>query len=546
MGVLNEVSLEVNKEGLMKGLRNAFTNKHTVMKEMLQNADRAGATEVKVDVVGVGASLVDISFEDNGCGIADMATLLRVASSGWSEEIMESRMPYGLGFLSALYAASEIELESLGKRLAFKTIDALQFKPIPVLDHAESVNQPGSRFVLRGIEMKQDDARLNILRHGVGYPVKVILNGEENNQSHAVNNPDRKFTQTSIGLVSDPGYDSGLLGHTVVCYLQGFAVKTLHRFPFNINRETVVHLDPTLFVARMPDRDVLIDADEQAKKIELVLAEEWKIKLKELMTKMPANEFVDKYWQAILAFDLDLICKLDLMPKQLVRMFFDVPLMASENLVEFTGHVTREEIESGAVKLVAIPEDFDNHNALSWNYAWYSGACVVNLERIPEGHWARDFIVELDDERLELLVFGEKARGSFSAGWVGGEVIICDSFEIRGEDGKGGALDAVTSNERGVFDGEAFIIPEKESNGDWLVDQASSYLDDDDYQEADNEADRADLRRKILELRGASPAKVMRELLLGIDFYGYQSLHGKLFMLKIDNSGNSFIELLEE
>jgi hypothetical protein len=98
----------------------------------------------------------------------------------------------------------------------------------------------------------------------------------------------------------------------------------------------------------------------------------------------------------------------------------------------------------------------------------------------------------------------------------------------------------------GVFDGEAFIIPEKESNGDWLVDQASSYLDDDDYQEADNEADRADLRRKILELRGASPAKVMRELLLGIDFYGYQSLHGKLFMLKIDNSGNSFIELLEE
>jgi hypothetical protein len=167
--------------------------------------------------------------------------------------------------------------------------------------------------------------------------------------------------------------------------LQGFAVKTLHRFPFNINRETVVHLDPTLFVARMPDRDVLIDADEQAKKIELVLAEEWKIKLKELMTKMPANEFVDKYWQAILAFDLDLICKLDLMPKQLVRMFFDVPLMASENLVEFTGHVTREEIESGAVKLVAIPEDFDNHNALSWNYAWYSGACVVNLERIPEG-----------------------------------------------------------------------------------------------------------------------------------------------------------------
>jgi hypothetical protein len=54
MGVLNEVSLEVNKEGLMKGLRNAFTNKHTVMKEMLQNADRAGATEVKVDVVVLG------------------------------------------------------------------------------------------------------------------------------------------------------------------------------------------------------------------------------------------------------------------------------------------------------------------------------------------------------------------------------------------------------------------------------------------------------------------------------------------------------------
>lgn len=549
MGAIEEVSLAVNEVGLMQGLRHAFTNKHTVFKEMLQNTDRAGATEVSVVVTGVGASLIDISFEDDGCGIENLSILLNVASSGWSEEIMSSRMPYGLGFLSALYVATEIEVESLGKRIAFKTSDALQFKAIPVYASDRASKPRGSRFVLRGVEMSEVEANKYVSELVLGFPIKVLLNGMPTNQGHAVGSPGRKFNQTAIGLISDPGYETGVIDGPLICYLQGFSVyKSYCGWIGNLygseGNVTVVHLDSTLFIARMPDRDVLIDEKEQFNKIKGVLDREWLRILDERLSAMDAKLFVDTYWKAICTYNIGLINQFDFLPMQLVQTFNDAPECREENVRTCQVHIDRDDIESKRVRLAIIDSSFESYE-LSWNYAWFMEMQIVSGVHLPADHWARNSIQELDDEYLEVNIVKEKARGHLDATWVSGPVILCESFEIGGKDVKGNRLDVFSSTSNGIYDGDSFIIPEQETNGDWLVNQAASYMDDGDYfQEDDMESDRKDLQRKILELSGGTDAEIMRSLIDGnVSFFGMTSLKGKTFKVKIHEDG--YLESVE-
>jgi hypothetical protein len=60
--------------------------------ELLQNARRAGATEVRITNTG---NLVTI--HDNGCGIEDFQKLLDLGSSGWDEQIESGEDPAGVG-----------------------------------------------------------------------------------------------------------------------------------------------------------------------------------------------------------------------------------------------------------------------------------------------------------------------------------------------------------------------------------------------------------------------------------------------------------------
>jgi len=43
---MKEVAMKVNQENLVKGLKYSFTHKTTVLGELMQNARRAGASQV--------------------------------------------------------------------------------------------------------------------------------------------------------------------------------------------------------------------------------------------------------------------------------------------------------------------------------------------------------------------------------------------------------------------------------------------------------------------------------------------------------------------
>jgi hypothetical protein len=97
-----------------------FASVDTIVRELIQNSRRAGATEIRITYPFMqkqGPWVLVV--EDNGCGEADMSRFLNACSTGWSKAIVDKEMPAGLGFMSVFMAASHVSVESLGKRLAF-------------------------------------------------------------------------------------------------------------------------------------------------------------------------------------------------------------------------------------------------------------------------------------------------------------------------------------------------------------------------------------------------------------------------------------------
>jgi hypothetical protein len=70
-----------------------------VLNELLQNARRAGATEVDIDRIFSDDGLI-LRVRDDGRGIADSAKFLALGDSGWDETIARSEGPAGMGAFS--------------------------------------------------------------------------------------------------------------------------------------------------------------------------------------------------------------------------------------------------------------------------------------------------------------------------------------------------------------------------------------------------------------------------------------------------------------
>ena len=69
----HEVAMKVNQANLVKSLRVSFTNKTTVLGELIQNARRANAAMV---VINFCPETKTLQVLDDGCGIDSIATLL--------------------------------------------------------------------------------------------------------------------------------------------------------------------------------------------------------------------------------------------------------------------------------------------------------------------------------------------------------------------------------------------------------------------------------------------------------------------------------------
>lgn len=81
--------------------------------ELLQNARRAGASRVSVDIVN-DAEDVRLVVRDDGAGVADPALLFALGASGWDEAIARREDPAGMGVFSLAGRAVVIRSRARG------------------------------------------------------------------------------------------------------------------------------------------------------------------------------------------------------------------------------------------------------------------------------------------------------------------------------------------------------------------------------------------------------------------------------------------------
>jgi hypothetical protein len=285
---MKTAQMRVNQANLVKSLRFSFTNKTTVLGELMQNARRAGSSQV---IFEFAPETQILRVTDDGCGIESIETLLTVAESGWDADVVAQEHPFGIGFLSALFACRHITVVSKSGRISVNTDDVLSFKPVAVTPVTEWDGITSITMV--GLNLESERIADMLKRLALGFPIPVLLNGENLERKHALN-AGLKFIESDIGSVYLFGVDEPRgAQYEFDLYLQGLPIYRSHSYP-SIGRH-VIHLDSSRFYARLPDRDKLIDEVDVVKRVRLVLKREIENRFIALKATISSEEFVSFY-----------------------------------------------------------------------------------------------------------------------------------------------------------------------------------------------------------------------------------------------------------
>lgn len=515
-----KVKLMVNETGAIRNGRFAFQSRFSLLGELLQNSRRAGATKVGIDVDESKGVLV---VTDNGCGIEDFQHLLHLNTSGWDHQIQASDRPYGLGFSQVLYSASRAHIASRGQVLEFNCEDALNQEELDVRPAPELCD--GLTVIrLEGVDLS--DFHIAVERFTRGYPIETTFGGNLLPRSHAEDH--MEFIDTPIGRMHLSGLQDGTPSCGLVLYIQGQLLPRSSRDYYCWHGQLdVVHLDPSKFTARMPDRSELIDADKQMATIHEAIRDQWRTHLMSQKAALAAPVFIDRYFAIADRH-------------RLLDVFNDIPLLAKQACCVVAGYPTQvapmeRYIESPLVHLDRSKQsslaglvrfhDRDDESAISLMYARAAGLTLVDPSLVAPGHWALEGLRRLEQEPATATPLGEVKTFSFSGHHVFCDVVLCD--EIRIEHG----TDSVILSDEAIFWEGRILYPKGCSDGA-VVEQVSDYRDEHDrFDETACSEDFAQLARQAQLWRCPDPASMLASLLH--DLSEYPTLAGKRFVVTL-------------
>lgn len=556
--VTKTIGLKVNEKNLVSHLKLAFSNGTTYIAELMQNARRAGATQISITYDEQAERLV---IEDDGCGIGDLQHILEVAESGWDEATKAEESPYGIGFLSALFAAKQCQVESRGGSVSFDTAHALAFGDVTVFP---SVYTKGTRVALEGGIAFNESALKGYTK---GFPIPVFLNGLELERPHAVDQ--LPFVEVpGVGQVYVVGHDDPLNTRSMAVlgskdfalYLQGKWVGGDNGRSMNI-----VHLDPKAFKGRLPDRDKLIgeDGERAVKAVMEYLHGFWRERMVQIQGEVSEKAFANFAYDSLQKWEcLDLLNTNPNLPPVL-SVYSNVPFIEQdwESAMEIT-EVTRSDIESGKTKVVAISEGqwvdepFQAHQfAYAAEFAVYS-----ETEKLDKDHWLHPHVIELNAEDVQVELVGLQGTHYFGGDYTGNSVVFCEqvilshpllgsaetkeAFHFIGKMSTvkvtGGDMGALAEAAGKDYQGNSTFIalPASETGGD-VVRQCSSYTGEwDDFLEAEMEEDTEALRLFILGHRPGNEVDVLKGAIT-TELHSLSQLRGKKFTIEISDDPNA-------
>lgn len=150
-----------------------------VLNELLQNARRAGATNVAIETLDL-AGHPTLAIRDDGIGITDPAVLVSLGRSGWDETIQTREDPAGMGVFSLAGHRVEIRSRARGSATGWRVV-------IPADAWETSAEIPVEAFSMdEGTEIHIDLplAWERNLESAAGvaakfFPLPITLNGRE-------------------------------------------------------------------------------------------------------------------------------------------------------------------------------------------------------------------------------------------------------------------------------------------------------------------------------------------------------------------------------
>lgn len=557
---MSSVQLKINKENLVNNLRFAFTNKDTVISELMQNARRAGSDHVSFDYDEDKKVLV---VEDQGCGLDDPQTILTIAESGWDENTQNLESPFGLGFMSALFSAEHVKIESNSMSIEFHTESVLNFNKISVLPSDKKI---GTRITLTGIDFHVASA---VTRFSHGYPIKVFFNTVEQERDHALDGP-LDYISTPIGDMritdlKEPVQKHQKLGtRDIIVYLQG--IRVYKSSCAHSKHANIVHLDATQFKGRLPDRDKLVDEDEVIDKVKVVIDQYWQTRLQNDIQKLEGKAIAEKYFATMKYWNqMVLLNAVDYLPTEVVSVYNEYPIELNEwedGNEHYDKVIAKQDILNGQTIILNLEEDLCAEEPFQVSmYAYALNALFLSTHDLDKKHWLYDSLVDVSIEDLTL-----RLEGAVSDSYVGScdyfdsEVIFCDQAVISGPCGDvtitsdafyyaGGfmyrqgypAAVCIERYSRGVI-----VIPKEEHKG-YVVRQMSAYRSEYDYLEHDMETDVTGFENFIISHRPGQEIQLLHRLLNNSDFRLFNCLQDKTFKVtvlkELDEQTSSFYKV---
>jgi hypothetical protein len=523
-----KVKVSVNESGTIRNGRYAFADRMTLVRELLQNARRAGATQVDVTYDDTAKSLI---VQDDGRGIENWQALLSFNESGWDATVIERERAFGMGFSKVLYAATSVTVTSNGKVLAFDSADALAQAELEVLPCAGPVVR-GTTVQLNGVDLAHLDR--SIQRMVRGFPTPVRFNGLFVERRHATDQ--LTFVEVDdVGQIYIAGAETGVLSSSTAVYLQGLLIgDRADNYFCDSGHVDVVHLDATRFLARAPDRTELIDAEVQRPVIRAAIKQVWKDVLAAHKATMPAEVFADMYFEAAVRNDcVDIFDDVPVIPRRACLEVTDYPMLSdtTECMTHPRHHVTKEQVESGAVSVATFdPSACEDENFLFATLLYARAAGLLLLERLGDGHWARRGIRDLNAESPQAVPCGDAREGQLEAIYAWSPVVLCDHVEITH------GAHTVKIDDDALFHDSRILIPRNCESGD-VVRQVSTYMDDGSrFDDTAAQADCQTLERLVRTLRCDDAPSLLASLLRDVPFERYSSLAGKTFKVTLDTA----------
>jgi len=476
--VTQTVRPTINVRRFFQNMGQSFQSSYSFLGELMQNARRAGSTEVRFLASYEGRALEVI---DNGCGIENFQDLIELCTSGWKEEdIQLSERPFGMGLFSLFYACAHITIRSRGQVLAISLDDVVNERALHVRHDDVPVEQ-GTRILMTGLndallpkEWKegQEWKLITQLRaYAEGFEIPVLLNDVVLPQPCARRNIAGQITAVGWIFIDGVHTKSGTVSlgsHDTSYFLQGLPIESTG----GRRGRNIVHLDSERFIPVMPDRARLQDSGAQLAKVHetaVGLVKDFLVTQKE---RLDPQTFLSQYFYLLRQLNvMYLINDIGLLPVEALRRVNEV-----SNRMDATSEalysrdyafVSRQGILSGEIKVW-------RHAPTSTEYSQWAAALLkvmqnedilaAQTDELDHGHWIFDAAPDVHD--FDVTVDPRNVQGSISVDcgdWSSCEMTLVDSVVIT-----------VTSRSDSDFKIEHELVD------DWVVVPAEPVVDPDD------------------------------------------------------------------